>query len=256
MLKTSTTTYSSYTTRRRLYKLYTRATTTMTQPTAPDLSELKRDMTSRTIPVSHDHLDTRQSRLLNVTLSDYLPKSTQKPYSDASSTKTGTSTEAYPLPPSHHLTYFLPSMPDSLLLPDGTDPNQSPGKPFTTRMWAGGEIHFNNSSEGRLFLDMNRVACAERIADVNIKGHPEHELIFVTIERLMGYSGLEESAEAFRKRVSSDDAGVARVGLKELRNVVFMKPPPKGAAKKEPRRLDRRFRPCLLGLTCQLTSSI
>lgn len=208
----------------------------MTQPAAPELSQLKQEMMSRVIPVSHDRLDLRQSHLLNVTLSDYLPKAVERPYAAAGSI---TTIQSYPLPPAHHLTYFLPSMPDSLLLPDGTDPNQSPGKPFTTRMWAGGEIHFNNTSDTRLALDMDEVMCLERIADVNIKGKPDHELIFVTIERLIAYARDDENGEAFRKRMSNSDT--SQVSLKELRNVAYMKPPPKGSKKQEPRRLDREY---------------
>lgn len=206
------------------------------QSEAPDLSHLKDDMVARSIPVAFDYLTLRSSHLLNVTLADYLPKygDVDQPFSEQKSYK---DSDRFSLPPSHHLTYLVPSMPDSLLLPDGTDPNQTPGKPFTSRMWAGGEVHFTNDTNSRLRLDGSRIACVERIADVNIKGKPDHNLIFVTIERLLGACEENESDESVRRRFEKD---ASSVGLRELRNVVYMKPPPEGAKKKEPRRLDRK----------------
>lgn len=240
---------TSYTTRRTLYKLYPLRSAAMgsTQPEAPDLSNLKDDMISRTIPVSFDYLTLRSSHLLNVTLADYLPKysDVDKPFSKQSSSK---DSDQFLLPPAHHLTYLVPSMPDSLLLPDGTDPNQSPGKPFTSRMWAGGEVHIVNDMNSSLSLDGSRLACVERISDVSIKGK-DHNLIFVTIERLLGACKENESDESVRNRFKDDPTSVS---TRELRNVVYMKPPPEGAKKKEPRRLDRKS---LLFLSSRRVSS-
>lgn len=184
----------------------------------PDLEKLRSEMMARTFPLLFDDLVPRQGYLLNATLCDYLPASNDaRPYAKPRLPSTA---EPTLLPPAHHLVYFPPNMPDSLTLPDGTDPNQSPGKPFTRRMWAGGEVEFNNAKGSRLSLDGSRVACVERVADLAIKGHPGSEKLFVRMERLIGSCTSTESEDAIRNRLES---GVD-VAIKEVRNIFFSRP--------------------------------
>lgn len=51
-----------------------------------------------------------------------------------------------PLPPGYHLAYFTPAVPPQDLGRDGTDPAFNPERPFTRRMWAGGELRWNRDN--------------------------------------------------------------------------------------------------------------
>ena len=209
----------------------------MAESSSPDLSELKSRLTSREFPISYDYLDPRSSHLLKITLSDYLPQRGDGSTHSYYTTSLPSFEDGYALPPAHHLTYFLPSMPDSVLLPDGTDPEQSPGKPFVRRMWAGGEVQFTNGGESLLRLDGSRIACVEHINDLAVKGHEGDEKIFVTMERLIGHCKEGEAEESIRRRFREPGAGA--LGVREIRNVVFMKLSPKSAEKKGPKLLSR-----------------
>ena len=137
--------------------------------------------------------------------------------------------------PGHHLVYWPPASKLSLLLPDGTDPDQSPGDPFVRRMWAGGRIKFPRMSEMPP-LDGSLQACSERISDVVVKGNPGDEKIFVTIERCFSKVDkpiTEESEKRLREQSPTP--------LVEYRDIVFMrenagKPPASdGSSKAESR---------------------
>ena len=64
---------------------------------------------------------------------------------DDSSLASGT-----PIPPGYHLVYFTPAVLSEELGSDGTDVSYSPGKPFTRRMWAGGEIKWEKRNPLRM----------------------------------------------------------------------------------------------------------
>lgn len=51
-------------------------------------------------------------------------------------------TSATALPPGYHLVYFTPNQAGNSLGKDGSDTTFNPPKPFTRRMWAGGEIEW------------------------------------------------------------------------------------------------------------------
>jgi hydroxyacyl-ACP dehydratase HTD2-like protein with hotdog domain len=127
------------------------------------------------------------------------------------------------MPVGHHLVYFPTPAPSSLLLPDGTDPFQSPGEPFVRRMWAGGRMRFPH--EGGPLLDATRAVCVEGIRDVTLKGKEGEEKVFVGIERrvaLVDHEGEEE--QEIRARVwlaDEEDQGDAVVI--ERRNLVFLR---------------------------------
>jgi len=117
-----------------------------------------------------------------------------------------------------------------MLLPDGTDPLQSPGGPFVRRMWAGGAVRFSNNPHTQLHLDGARAVCLESIKDVAIKGAPGSEKVFVGIERRIGVTTSEdEPEESIRTRLlratadDDDDFAAGAVGVIERRNIVFMR---------------------------------
>ena len=163
-----------------------------------DLSELKAEMIARKLPVIPDVLTATPTRLLNATLADFLPN-----YFVARPTL---------LPYGYHLVHFPPPIRSSKLLPDGTDPMQSPGGLFSRRMWAGGDITFGKSGK----LENSPVHCVERISDVQVRGLDENQKIFVSIERSV-YPGQKVGA-------SRDETGRWTGGiLKETRTLVFMR---------------------------------
>ena len=86
------------------------------------------------------------------------------------------------LPMGHHLVYFPPLTPLSHLLPDGTDPGQSPGGPFVHRLWAGGSIRFK-PPPSYIYLRKQLGVALERIVDVVVKGSLGDEKAVVTVER-------------------------------------------------------------------------
>ena len=166
-----------------------------------DLSELKAQMKARWLPVISDVYTPIPTRLLNATLADFLPNShgfaTQSPSF---------------LPFGYHLVHFSPPIRSSQLLPDGTDPMQSPGGLFTRRMWAGGEIKFGK----RKTFDNLPFHCVERINDVQVKGEEENQKVFVEIQRAV-YPG--ERTGASRNEAGGWIGGL----LQETRTLVFMR---------------------------------
>lgn len=82
-------------------------------------------------------LDANQLHLLNITL-------------NRASTTASPPEQGTPIPPGHHLVYFTPSIVESELGQDGTDRTVNPLRPFTRRMWAGGELEWNQAPESML----------------------------------------------------------------------------------------------------------
>ncbi len=163
-----------------------------------DLSELKAEMIARRLPLIRDILTAVPTRLLTATLADFLP--------NVSNQQTNV------LPYGYHLVHFPPPIRPSKLLPDGTDPMQSPGGLFTRRMWAGGDISFGT----RRRFDNSPFHCVERITDVYAHGLEEDQKIYVKIERSV-YPGDKPGA-------SKDETGRWTGGLlKETRSLVFMR---------------------------------
>lgn len=93
-------------------------------------SEIFARFGNKPISVRRQLLDANQLHLLNVTLGR-LPNFTQAPAN-------GT-----PIPAGYHLVYFTPSILEEELGLDGTDRTVNPLSPFTRRMWAGGELQWN-----------------------------------------------------------------------------------------------------------------
>ena len=78
-------------------------------------------------------LDANQIQLLSLTLNR------PKLYS-ARSVHEEPPVNGTPVPPGYHLAYFTPAALSTELGKDGTDTSYNPDKPFTRRMWAGGEL--------------------------------------------------------------------------------------------------------------------
>ncbi|MCJ1252013.1 hypothetical protein MMC30_009251 [Trapelia coarctata] len=196
------------------------------QPSS-SLSNLIPELKSRRLALLQDDPTPLSSYLLSVTLEDFLP-SCKIPLPS-------TLPPGYPfataIPPAHHLVYFPPSSRLSALLPDGTDPEQSPGEPFVRRMWAGGRINFRPSETPSIKMVGARARCLERISDVIIKGTPGNEKMFVTIERRISrvFRNVHKSHLRIKSTPMLDDA-VREVLMQdkncsiiEHRDLVFMR---------------------------------
>jgi len=188
------------------------------QSTTSSFDHLRTELPARTRVVLYDDISPINTHRLNVSLSSFvppawIPESTLSRLPEPDPNKY--------LPPAHHLVYFNSAYPEDKLLPDGTDPNQSPGYPFVRRMWAGGYVRFN--PERGISVDNSRYACIEGIRDVTIRGNPGQEKVFVGIERRFAPVLQGESDDAVRGRLweeKEDEFGESR--LIERRNIVFM----------------------------------
>lgn len=119
--------------RRRLFTTSAHPHTTA----ANACSELLSRFANKPVSTRTQLLDANQLHLLSVTLGRS-PTSYTPP-------KDGT-----PIPPGHHLVYFTPSILESELGLDGTDRTVNPLSPFTRRMWAGGELRWNQHEKALL----------------------------------------------------------------------------------------------------------
>lgn len=185
-------------------------------------SQLKEDMTTRSLPILWDHCSFLNSYLLSNTLEDFLPPALERIsyvyYSDGISIR---------MPFAHHLVYFPPTLPLSSLYHDGTDPLHSPGPPFTRRMWAGGKIDYSAST---LWLNDLPAFCLERITDLTIRGQEGHEKAVVRIERRAHHDSGEDEPEhpegpfGRKKEVTSPyfDRIEAQAPF-EVRNLIFLR---------------------------------
>lgn len=137
-----------------------------------------------------DYLTPMPSHLLTTTLTDLI--SPQTPTS--SSPKI--SSPPIPLPQGHHLVYFPIQLPPSKLIPDGADPDHSPGPPFTRRVWAGGEVVYGKRWR-EMTLSCSPVVCREKVEDVSLRGREGEEKVFVDVWRRygIGHDQVEERRE-------------------------------------------------------------
>ncbi|KAF5681115.1 mesaconyl-C4 hydratase [Fusarium heterosporum] len=110
------------------------------------------------------------------------------------------------LPQGHHLVYFPIQLPPSRLVPDGADPDHSPGPPYTRRVWAGGEVIFRGEE---MKLDARPVVCREKIEDVTLRGREGEEKVFVDVWRKYGLGHEVEGREEW--------------DIEERRTLVFMR---------------------------------
>ncbi|KAH6969624.1 hypothetical protein HG530_005295 [Fusarium avenaceum] len=144
-----------------------------------------------------DYLTPMPSHLLTTTINDLLPPAPSEPT---------ISSPPRALPQGHHLVYFPIQLPPSRLIPDGADPDHSPGPPYTRRVWAGGEVTFRGEE---LKLDARPVVCREKIEDVTLRGKEGEEKVFVDVWRKYGVGHEIEGREDW--------------DIEERRTLVFMR---------------------------------
>ncbi|KAL9046072.1 MAG: hypothetical protein Q9214_001001 [Letrouitia sp. 1 TL-2023] len=163
--------------------------------------ELKNRMLSRKLPAINQTMTVQNSQLLQTTLKDFLPSKYQNVQSPLG---------IHTLPISHFQVYHPPQNRLSSLSKDGTDPRQSPGEPFTRRMWAGGEVE--KFQELKFFPAASR--CREKIVDVTTKGAEGEEKVYVKIRR-----NVIVLPRGAGQKTWKDGINV----LTETRNLVFMR---------------------------------
>ena len=185
-------------------------------------SELIERLKSRRLPILYDDIGTNPDALLNNTLEDFLPPL----YSPRFLRKDRRGI----IRPGHHLVYFPPPARLSSLLPDGTDPQHSPGEPFVRRMWAGGCINVKSNVFATLQKIPRAAACVERIVDVKIKGRIGDEKVFVTIDRRVSRTNWKAPHPNFEAIKSGNHDAVRRIlshnpncAVIEQRTLVFMR---------------------------------
>jgi hypothetical protein len=198
-------------------------------------------MISRKLPLLYSHLTPDADHFLRLSLqsssaydASSIPAASQLAASIYAKARTPT------LEAAHHLVYFNPAIPADELLPDGTDPLQSPGAPFVRRMWAGGSIRIRRprdkggKEKREPVLDGGRWVCHEFIRDVQIKGPPGEEKVFVGIERRMArmrslrMDGWLKHVERVENEVRAklwdkDEEEFGAASVIERRNIVFMR---------------------------------
>jgi hypothetical protein len=189
---------------------------------------LRREMLDRPAVTYRECVNIDTDRKLTDTLRAFLPPEWHGPLRRGHSR----------VPMGHSLLWFNTSMPVDQLLPDGTDPLQSPGAPWVRRMWAGGRMELQPDEyyhkQRGLVVDSDML-CAERIADVQLRGSGDAAKIFVTLERRFtrwdtlqtrmslrsGPRRILSPQVLFTQQLLDEEWGDAV--LKEKRNLVFLK---------------------------------
>lgn len=206
-------------------------------------------MKARKIQPIFDDLTPQPSYRLDVTLADFLPDVNPP-------TVLPPTTNPSLLPIPHHLIYFEPTKPSSVMLADGTNPDQSPGEPFVRRMWAGGRVLYNQANP--FALDAGRGVCAEFIRSVAIKGQSGQEKVFVSIERRQARATDDEMQRLssavsneqerqdldhrVRQRLWRDkDSDFGPCSIVETRNIVFMRSRSKEEAEADAKKAQEKI---------------
>ncbi|KAG9294975.1 hypothetical protein G9A89_017769 [Geosiphon pyriformis] len=122
--------------------------------------------------ISKDFITSSTLQLLSLTLNR------KNIISDLSATHVPP--EGTPVPPNYHLAYFPPRVYESQLADDGYVTTHSPPSPFLRRMWAGGELSFNNQNPLRVGQIVNMET---RCRDIKLKNGSQGESVFVWVDR-------------------------------------------------------------------------
>ncbi|CAG8539497.1 7051_t:CDS:2, partial [Scutellospora calospora] len=85
-----------------------------------------------------------------------------------------------PLPPNYHLAYFLPRDYENELSSDGYKTKFSPPAPFLRRMWAGGELKFNQENPLKIG---QKVKMTTKVRDVEYKMGKLGKNVFVWLDK-------------------------------------------------------------------------
>ena len=111
--------------------------------------------------------------------------------------------EGSAIPPGYHLAYFTPAALPDELGGDGTDTSYNPSKPYTRRMWAGGELFWD--AENRLRVGEEVTETTELLsADAKVTRTGE-EMIVVGVEKTFenraGIALVDKRDWVFRKEL-------------------------------------------------------
>ncbi|KAL9107553.1 MAG: hypothetical protein Q9227_007553 [Pyrenula ochraceoflavens] len=212
-----------------------------------DQEHIITSLTQRQFPLLHDYLSPTPSYLLTKSLESFLPPP-PPPYQHP--IELPSTNYPRPLPPGHHIIYFPTPTLATDLLPDGTDTDDSPGPPFTRRLWAGGRIRFPTAPH-RPLLDGSRAICLNQIRSIDIKrssdGTPEK--IFIGTEKriaplLSSADKQHDSSSLLRARLqTATEDEVGEASIIERRNLVFLRAPnpnPTGAQENASSRSQQR----------------
>ncbi|KAI1028009.1 hypothetical protein LB505_002246 [Fusarium chuoi] len=193
---------------RRCGPVFSRAYTTKSSSSSSSIISLLKAHPPKIIA---DYLTPMPSHLLTTTINDLLYPS---------STESRISSPPRALPQGHHLVYFPIQLPPSRLIPDGADPDHSPGPPYTRRVWAGGEVIFRGDD---MKLDARPAICKESIEDVTLRGKEGEEKVFVDVWRKYG--------------TGHETDGRTEWNIEERRTLVFMRDEEGSASSSSPPRL-------------------
>lgn len=155
-------------------------------------SEIFARFGNKPISVRKQLLDANQLHLLNITLG-------------RSPTSNGPPPDGTPIPPGYHLVYFTPPIAESELGPDGTDRTVNPLRPYTRRMWAGGELKWNQEHSallrvGQMVQETTRMLSAE---PKKLKGGGEMLVVGVekTFENEKGVALVDRRSWVFQREI-------------------------------------------------------
>ncbi|RFU35107.1 hypothetical protein B7463_g1263, partial [Scytalidium lignicola] len=185
-------------------RLLRRLYTTSSSPSSPSATAITSQflITTQSLP-PHTHtqlLDSNQLQRLSATLSRTQLSSSPPPQNT-------------PLPPTWHLAYFTPSQLEQDLGHDGTDTSFNPPRPFTRRMWAGGELEWVRTPDGKinpLRIGQEVTETTELVSAVGKKSRAGEEMVVVgvkkTFENEHGASVIDRRNWIFRPEIIVDDS--------------------------------------------------
>lgn len=163
----------------------------------------------RPVSVRKQVLDANQLQLLSITL-NRTPTSNDPP------------PEGTPVPAGYHLVYFTPSIIESELGLDGTDRTVNPLRPYTRRMWAGGELTWTQDKNallrvGQEVRETTRLISAE---PKTLKSGAEMLVVGVekTFENANGIALVDKRSWVYQKEITPENplTPPARPSAKDL----------------------------------------
>jgi hydroxyacyl-ACP dehydratase HTD2-like protein with hotdog domain len=116
-------------------------------------TEILTRFNNKPVSIRKQLFDSNQLHLLNLSLNRTTISNDAPP-------------DGTPIPPGYHLVYFTPSIVEAELGLDGTDRTVNPLRPFTRRMWAGGELEWTRDPSsllrvGQVVQETTRMRSAE-----------------------------------------------------------------------------------------------
>ncbi|CAI6310171.1 unnamed protein product [Periconia digitata] len=125
---------------------------------------------SSPVSIRSQLLDANQLHLLNATL-------------NRASTSSSSPQDGTPVPAGYHLVYFTPSASESELGSDGTDRTVNPLRPFTRRMWAGGELEWSQAPDTALRIGQTVQETTKLTSAEAKKSKTGAEMLVVGVEK-------------------------------------------------------------------------